>query len=92
MTRALSFRKSKKEEYEGNDPSSDLIMGLTPLVFVIVYIIVIFLWVYSLYLLVKYWDVLPPWIKVVGIICLLLPAWGSLISILLILTAVGSIG
>ena len=95
MMRALSLHKSKKEEYNGSDPPSpddDLIMGLTPLVFVIVYMIVTFLWVYSLYLLVKYWDVLPPWIKVVGIICLLLPAWGSLISILLILTAVGSIG
>ncbi len=85
MMRALAKHRSKKENYRlSSDPSSDLIMGLTPVVFALVFIIVLFLWVYSLYLLVKYWNQLPTWLQVVGIICLLLPAWGSLISIILI--------
>jgi len=85
MMRALAKHRSKKENYRfGNsDPSSDLIMGLTPLVFTILFIFVLLLWVYSLYLLVKYWNQLPTWLQVVGIICLLVP-YGSIVSIVLI--------
>lgn len=85
MMRALAKRRSEKENYRFgySDPSSDLIMGLTPLVFTILFIFVLLLWVYSLYLLVKYWNQLPTWLQVVGIICLLVP-YGSIVSIVLI--------
>ena len=86
MIRALAKHKSKKEKYLGSssDPSSDLIMGLTPVIFLLILLIGLLLWIYLLYLLVKSWNQLPTWLKVIGILFLFMPPWASLLGIILI--------
>ena len=67
------------------NPSFDdkRILRLPIVIFAILFIFVFAIWFYSLSLLLKHWKELSPLIKVICVMCLLLP-YGSIITVVLI--------
>lgn len=59
-----------REGYEDNNSNggATTILGLSAGFFIILFLVSIFLFIYSIYLLVVNWNVLPTWAKVIGLI------------------------
>ena len=74
----LSFSSSLNPSFDDKR-----IMRLPIVIFAILFIFVFAIWFYSLSLLLKHWKELSPLIKVICVMCLLLP-YGSIITVVLI--------
>jgi hypothetical protein len=82
----------KKEKYTPRSSESDNEKTVKNISSIILIMIVfgIVLWVYALVILIKYWDVLPTWAKVLGIVGVLpLIPFGPIITIIVVLVGKG---
>ena len=61
-------------------------MGLTVGVFVVVLIVSLVLWIAGIYLLSHYWDTLPMWVKIIGVLGIIpgVPL-GPIVTVVLVL-------
>lgn len=71
---------------EGYDKDSNKIIGLSIGIFLIILLINLALFIWSLILLIKNWHVLPSWAKVIGLLMLFIPP-GPLVTIIVCLVA-----
>lgn len=62
----------KNHSIEGNDDNTTkkvgTIMGVGIGIFIIVALLVVVLWFWALYALIKFWALIPTWAKVIGVI------------------------
>jgi hypothetical protein len=81
-----------KEQYDPNvDPanattSNAAFLGLTLGLFITVIIVAFGIWAVALFLLIKYWKVLPQWAKVLGILGVIpVVPFGPIVTIVVVL-------
>jgi len=54
------------------------------IVWMIAFVIALILWVWALIAIIKYWNVLPTWAKVLGLICILTPIGGPIFTLIIV--------
>jgi hypothetical protein len=79
--------RNTKENYDGEDPDKKQQDKMSPVFALLILGIILFLtlgiWIWALVVLVKYWQVLPDWAKIVGIIGILpIIPFGPIITLL----------
>lgn len=58
----------KNQSIEGYDEEASKIMGMSVVPFLILLIISLSIWIWAVFVLVKYWKILPDWAKIIGLI------------------------
>jgi hypothetical protein len=72
-------------DYEDIDSSCKKVMGLELNLFILISLLVIIIWGFAIWSIWRYWNVLPEWAKIVGLITLLSPnSGGPLITLLVV--------
>ena len=68
----------------------DAIMGMAAGTFLIIFLLSIIVWIWALVVLIKYWNALPVISKVLGVIGLLFPVPGPLLTLIAVYIGKGS--
>jgi len=87
-----NIRGQKKENYKNHeneeediDSSCRKVMGVELHLFIFISLLVIIIWGFAVFSIWRYWNVLPEWAKIVGLITLLSPnSGGPLITLLVV--------
>jgi len=67
-----AYNKHMKENYDSNSQQeTGTVIGMTFGLFLFVLMLSIALWVFALVILIRYWNVLPSWAKVLGVMGIL---------------------
>lgn len=76
-------KKDDEEIYDYKHDKDKLILDLPIPVFLLIFFFSIILWIFALYILIKYWKILPSWSQVFGILGLV-SGFGPLLTILVV--------
>ena len=87
-----AYIKGQKKENYNNHSNDDedssscrKVMGIEFNLFILLSLLVIILWGFAIWSIWRYWNVLPEWAKIVGLITLLSPnSGGPLITLLVV--------
>lgn len=78
----LSIQKSK-EGTDDTDISTASAMAMVIFIFICLLLGTV-IWVWALVALIKYWNLLPPTVKAVGVICLVTGIGGPVVTLILV--------
>lgn len=73
----------KIENYKDDDSGDNLILGMSVILFIILLLFTLGIWVWAVVILVKYWNVLPNWAQIIGIVGLL-TGFGPVLTIIVV--------
>ena len=57
--------------------------------FIILLLLSLFIWIWALMVLIRYWDILPDWAKIVGLLSILGPLGGPIVTLIVVYVAKG---
>lgn len=77
----------KGDLIEGADDDSKKIMGLTLGAFALIFLLSFVFWLWALLALIKYWNVLPTWAQVLGLLCLIGFVGGPIATLIIVYVA-----
>lgn len=84
------FKGQYTENYNNDNNAS--IMGMGIVAFIIFFLVAIGIWIWAIVSLIKFWNVLPDWAKIIGLISLLpiLPVGGPIMTLIVVYIAKGN--
>jgi hypothetical protein len=85
--RHLIVAHFKGQTVEGMSNDDTTILGMGVMAFVIFAIIALVIWFWAIYELYKNWAMLPDWAKVVGLVALLGPLGGPVVTLIVVYIA-----
>ena len=78
------YREPFSDDSDFSDSSDASILGLSIGVFMLLLIVSLSLWIAAIYLLVKNWDYLENWAKIIGLIGIIFGAVGPIVTIIVV--------